>query len=63
MKTLKGDFMKDEHGKELSLVQLRKLLRRNSHPQWNWWHAKAKRIIGEGKPPPGVRWNKDIPRL
>jgi hypothetical protein len=54
---------KDEFGNTLSLIQLRKLLKKHSHPQWQWWHAKTKRVVTEGKPPPGVRQNKEISKL
>lgn len=55
--------MKDTNGHELTLAELRKLLKKHTHPQYNWWHAKAQPRVGAGKPPPGVRGNVEISRL
>lgn len=53
----------DADGNALSIEDLRKLLRRNSHPQFNWWKAKQNKKVIEGKLPPGVRQNANIRSL
>ena len=53
----------DERGNKLSHEELRKLLKKNSHPQYGWWSHKRKRIVEGGKPPPGVRTGEEISEL
>jgi hypothetical protein len=53
----------DPAGNRLSHEDLRKVLRRNSHAQFNGWRAKQKQYTGDARPPRGVRVNKEISRL
>jgi hypothetical protein len=55
--------MKDANGKELTHDELKKILRQNTHPQYNNWKAKAPPRWGDAKPPRGVRGNKPIKDL
>lgn len=56
---------RDIHGNILSHNELTKLLKKNNSPQYQWWHAKHQPRVdpdspGQGRPPPGVRTNKEI---
>jgi len=51
---------RDEHGRELSLEELRKILKASSHPQYRWWKHNPSRVVVEGSPPKGVRQHLTI---
>lgn len=55
--------MTDLSGKKITYEEFRKLLRKNSHAQFNWWKPKQNHGTSGGKPPPGVRIGRDISRL
>ena len=62
---LMGDYTNyyDLDGNQLTHAELKKILRKNVSYQQKWWKAKVQPKVGNCKPPPGVRQNRNIKAL